>query len=93
MKKISVLPSFDRSIKKMNPQDKNQIAESLEAFNTFLVSGKDPFGFRFKKINHNKYEFRVNIKLRVVVKEENNTFYLVLAGSHEDVKRYLRSFR
>jgi mRNA-degrading endonuclease RelE of RelBE toxin-antitoxin system len=93
MKKISVLSSFDRSIKKMNSQDKSQIAESLEAFNTFLVSGKAPFGFRFKKINHNKYEFRVNIKLRVVVKEEDDTFYLVLAGSHEDVKRYLRSFR
>lgn len=93
MKKISILPSFDRSIKKMNQQDKCQIAESLEAFNAFLISGKAPFGFRFKKINHDKYEFRINIKLRVVVKEEDDIFYLVLAGNHEDVKRYLRSFR
>ncbi len=60
----------------MNPHDKIQIAESLEAFNTFPISGKAPFEFRFKKINYNKYEFRVNIKLRVVVKEENDTFYL-----------------
>lgn len=93
MKRISILRSFEHSIKKMNQQDKNQVAESLEAFNTFIVSGKAPFGFRFKKINHDKYEFRVNIKLRVVVKEEDDTFYLVLAGNHDDVRKYLRSFR
>lgn len=93
MKKIIVLPSFERSIKKLTPQEKKQLAESLEAFNLFLLSGQAPFGFRFKKINYDKYEFRVDIRLRVIVKVENEDFYLVLVGSHDEVKRYLRQYR
>lgn len=57
MKKIVILSSFERSIKKSTPQEKKQTAKSFEEFNTFLVTGQAPFGFRFKKINHDKYEF------------------------------------
>jgi len=57
------------------------------------MTGQAPYGFRLKKINHNKYEFRIDIRLRVVLKEEENTFYLVLVGDHDEVRRYLRNFR
>ena len=52
-----------------------------------------PAGFGFKKINHDKYEFRIDIRLRVVVKVEGEDYYLVLAGNHDEVKRYLRRRR
>ena len=93
MKRISLLPSFERSVKKLTTQDKKRIAQSLEAFNSFLISGEAPSGFRFKKINHDKYEFRADIRLRVIVKAEGDIYYLVLAGSHDEVRRYLRHFR
>jgi len=93
MKRILILPSFERSVKKLTRQDKNHLAESLESFNLFLLSGELPAGFGFKKINHNKYEFRVDIRLRVVVKVEGEDYYLVLAGNHDEVKRCLRHYR
>ena len=93
MRQVIALPSFDHSIKKLSPPDRNHLAESLELFNTFVVSGDLPAGLGFKKINHDKYEFRAGLRLRVVVKAEANTYYLVLVGSHNDVKRYLRRFR
>jgi len=93
MKKVLILPSFERSINKLSPLQKKLLAQSLKDFNTFLCSGQAPFGFRFKKINHNKYEFRVDIRLRVIVKTEGDTYYLVLAGSHDEIRRYLRNFR
>lgn len=93
MKKIFALPSFERSVRKLSPPSKKKLAKSLEAFNSFLVSGKAPLGFGFKKINHDKYEFRVDIRLRVIVKVEGEAYYLVLAGNHDEVKRYLRHFR
>lgn len=93
MKRILILPSFERSVKKLIRQDKEKLAESLEAFNSFLVSGELPAGFGFKKINHDKYEFRVDIRLRVVVKAEGEDYYLVLAGNHDEVNRYLRRYR
>lgn len=93
MRKVIILPSFERLIKKLNPQEIKQVARGLELFNQFLLSGKAPFGFRLKKINSDKYEFRVGIRLRVIVKEEGDVFYLVLIGSHDDIRRYLRTYR
>lgn len=93
MKKVIILPSFERSIKKLNPAERKQLAKYLELFNQFLVTGRLPSGLGFKKINHDKYEIRVGVRLRVVVKEEKDTFYLVLLGSHDEIRRYLRNFR
>ncbi len=93
MKRILILSSFERSVKKLSSSDKNKLAESLEAFNSFLVSGELPVGFGFKKINYDKYEFRVDIRLRVIVKTEGADYCLVLAGNHDEVKRYLRRYR
>ncbi|MEW6009599.1 MAG: hypothetical protein AB1629_08205 [Candidatus Omnitrophota bacterium] len=93
MKKVFILSSFERSIKRFTSQDKEKLEKSLEAFNSFLSKGEAPLGFRFKKINHDKYEFRIDIHLRVIVKVEDDNFYLVLAGNHDDVKRYLRNYR
>jgi len=93
MKRILILPSFERSVKKLTPLDKKKLAQSLEEFNSFLVSGDTPSGFGFKKINHDKYEFRIDIRLRIVVKVEDEDYYLVLAGNHDQVRKYLRHYR
>jgi mRNA-degrading endonuclease RelE of RelBE toxin-antitoxin system len=93
MKRILVLPSFERSVKKLTRQDKDNLVESLDVFNSFLLTGELPVGFGLKKINHDKYEFRVDIRLRVVVKVEGEDYYLVFAGNHDEVKRYLRHYR
>lgn len=93
MKRIFVLDSFKRSIKKLPPGDKNALASALETFNTFVFTGSSPRGFGFKKINHNKYEFRAGLRLRVIVTLEGDAYYLVLLGDHNDIKRYLRKFR
>lgn len=93
MKRILILPSFERSVKKFTRQNKKNLAESLENLNVFLLTGELPAGFGFKKINHDKYEFRVDIRLRVVVKVVGEDYYLVLAGTHDDIKRYLRRYR
>ena len=93
MKKIFILAPFERSVKKLSAQDRGKLSSSLEAFHSFLLSGQAAYGFRFKKINHDKYEFRVGIRLRVIVKVEGDNYYLVLAGNHDEVRRYLRNFR
>ncbi len=93
MKQILILPSFERSVKKLTKEDKIQLAKGLDLFNSFLMSGNAPYGFRLKKIGQDKYEFRINIKLRVIVKAEENNYYLVLVGNHDDIRRYLKDFR
>jgi mRNA-degrading endonuclease RelE of RelBE toxin-antitoxin system len=93
MKIIKILPSFERSLKKLSSQDKEKLKKSLRQLNDFLTSGILPAGLGFKKINHNKYELRVDIHLRVIVKIESNFVYLVLVGNHNDLKRFLRGYK
>ena len=93
MKQIVILSSFERSLRRLTLGQKKQVAESLEVFNQFLVSGHMPSGLGFKKINHDKFEFRVDIRIRVILKVEGNEYYLVLVGNHDDVRRYLKKFR
>jgi len=92
MRRIVALPSFIRSAKKLSSSDKNQLAESLEQFNNFILIGELPLGLGFKKIGQDKYEFRVGLRLRVVAKAVGDTYYLVFVGSHDEVKRYLRRY-
>jgi mRNA-degrading endonuclease RelE of RelBE toxin-antitoxin system len=93
MRIVKILPSFERSLKKLSSRDKDKLKQTLVQFNEFLVSDLLPVGLGFKKINHNKYELRVDIRLRVIIKIEKEYVYFVLAGSHDSVKRYLREYR
>ena len=93
MKKVAILPSFERDIKKFTPAEKEKLKKALSAFNHFLETDEYAHGFRFKKIDHDKFEFRIDISLRVVTKREGDIYYLVCAGDHDTVRRYLRTYR
>lgn len=93
MKKILILPSFERSVARLTLQEKSRLFKSLEEFNNYLLTHRATFCFRLKKISYDKYEFRVDLKLRVIVKKEADIFYLVLVGTHEDIRKYLRNYR
>lgn len=91
MRRIVPLSSFERLVKRLTSLEKRQLAKGLEALNTYILTGIAPFGFRYKKIGDNKYEFRIDIRLRVVVEEAGDIIYLVLVGNHDDIRRYLRN--
>ena len=93
MRNIVVLPSFDRSAKKLSHAERRKFLEVMEKFNRFLLTGEMGAGLGFKKVNHDNFEFRIDIRLRVVFKQTREEIYLVLVGSHDDVKKYLRAHR
>ncbi len=73
--------------------DKNKIKNTLEEFNAFLVSGIATKGLGLKKLGRNIYEIRVDMRLRIIIKIEEEIIYLVLAGSHQDIREYLKRYR
>jgi mRNA-degrading endonuclease RelE of RelBE toxin-antitoxin system len=93
MKSIIPLASFEQCVKKLDPQAKSRLKEPLEKFNGFINSGNPFKGLGFKKIKHNKFEFRVDIHLRVVVKIDQDICYLVLVGNHDEIRKYLKQYR
>ena len=90
MKQVVVLPSFERSRSKLASSEKHLLVEALQKFNAHLLGRSVPHGFGFKRIGRWHLEFRVDIRLRAIVKIEGSTYYLVLVGSHDEIRRYLK---
>ena len=90
MSKIYILPSFERSIKGLPPPVKGLLKKSLLAFNDMLSTGRSASGLRFKKISQDVFEFRIDTRLRVVARKHEGDYYLILAGNHDEIRRYLR---
>lgn len=93
MKKLFILPSFERSVKNLTTDQKQILVKSLESFNQYLLTGQSTYGFRLKKINHDKYEFRIDLRLRIIAKKDKDGYYLVIVGNHNEIRRYLRENR
>ena len=93
MKRVAVLPSFSRSVKALSPRQRQALQRCMELFNIFLTRGELPVGLGFKKINGDKYEIRADIRLRIVFKLTGDCYFLVLAGSHDQVRRWLKQYR
>lgn len=93
MKKLAVSGHFQKQLRKLHSRDQEKVASVLKQFLEHLNRGHLPAGFGLKKINGNKYEIRVDLRTRIVMKLGQDTFVCHLVGNHEDVKRYLRDFR
>lgn len=93
MRRIVALPTFQRSLKKLSSLEKTQLEESLDQFKAFVYRGVTPSGLGFKKLDHDIYEFRVGLRLRVLVSVEEDIYYLVLIAGHDEINRYLRRRR
>lgn len=58
-----------------------------------LKEGDLPKGLGFKKINHDKYEIRADIRLRIAMKLDKDTFFCHVIGDHNSINRYLSHYR
>ena len=93
MKKLAVSRHFQKQLKKLSHQDQDKVAAALRVFLESLKRQGLPAGLGFKKINGDKYEIRVDIHHRIVMKLDGDTFVCHLVGSHDAVRRYLRDYR
>lgn len=93
MKKLAASNHFQKQLKKLHVQDQKKATDVLKIFLESLQRGSLAVGVGFKKINGDKYEIRVDIRHRIVMKLEGDTFVCHLIGSHDAVRRYLRNYR
>lgn len=93
MKYLAASNHFRGQLKKLPRQDQQKTLQVLKEFLAALNSGKIPAGYGFKKINGDKYEIRVDIRKRIVMKAEGDTLVCHVIGDHEEVCRYLRDYR
>ena len=93
---LSVLPSFERSIKKMDASQRAVLKQLIRALAAYFASNGDlekarmiaPHFF-FKQLRRPFYEAGIESRLRVVLRKEELEFFALLAGNHDQVKKFL----
>ncbi len=85
-------PSFDRSLKCLPPDEKSDVKEAaLELINILSKDRQIHRGLGLKRLRKNFWEVRQGIKVRILFRWTGDLIEFVLAGNHDDVKRFLKN--
>lgn len=84
-------PSFDNSLKTLSIDEKTRIKKV--AIQTIDILSHDRFihkGIGLKRLKGDYWEVRHGLKTRLILRWNKDLVEFILAGSHEDVRRYLK---
>ena len=85
-------PSFDRSVKNLHGKEKDEVKQV--AIQTIDILSQDRIlhkGIGLKRLKGDYWEIRKGFKARILFRWEGELVEFVLAGDHNDIKRYLKS--
>jgi mRNA-degrading endonuclease YafQ of YafQ-DinJ toxin-antitoxin module len=90
--RIEFKHSFDRSIKALNSDDKEEI-KNITIGLIDILSMDRPLheGLGLKRLRGPYWEVRKGLKARILFRWQRDLVEFVLAGDHEDIKRFLKS--
>ncbi len=85
-------PSFERSLKSFPPPDKSEIKEAAAQLIDVLSRDRQiHHGLGLKRLRGDFWELRKGIKARILFRWQGDLVEFVLAGNHDDVKRFLKN--
>lgn len=85
-------PSFDRSIKSLKSDQKDEILRTCLGFLDVLeVQSHLPAGVGLKRLRDGFWEIRQGLHNRVLFRWEDALIEFVLAGDHDSIKNFLRN--
>ena len=93
MRRLGASRHFQKQLKKLPIPDQIKVVEKLKGFLKALSQSAIPAGYGFKKVNGDKYEIRVDQRIRVLMKLDQDVFVCHVVGGHEEIRRYLRDYR
>ena len=85
-------PSFDRSIKSLPLTEKADVKEATSQLIDVLSKDRQIHqGLGLKRLMGDFWEVRKGIKVRILFRWTGDLIEFVLAGNHNDVKRFLKN--
>ena len=85
-------PSFDRSIKSLSPPEQTDVKEAASQLIDVLSKDRQIHqGLGLKRLMRDFWEARKGIKVRILFRWTGDLVEFVLAGNHNDVKRFLKN--
>lgn len=85
-------PSFDRSVKTFHGRQKEEVKKA--AIQAIEVLSQDRMiykGIGLKHLKDNFWEVRKSLKARILFRWEGDLIEFILAGNHNDIRRYLKN--
>ena len=88
--RIFYLPVFVKQIQKLRGKEAEKTEQTLLDFDRFINGGQKSAGLGFKKIGEDKFEIRVDLQKRIVMKKIGSDYYMAVYGDHSEVDRFLK---
>jgi len=87
-------PSFDRSIKSLQPRQKDEIKAACLTFLDVLEARTSmPAGIGLKRLEDDFWEVRQGLHNRILFRWRQDLIEFVLAGDHDSIKDFLKDRR
>jgi len=84
------LPSFDRSIKRLEHQRKHNVSKAAVDLIKALSSGLKPEGLGVKKLSADIWEARAGIKDRILFLYTDDLITFLIAGNHDEISKFIK---
>ena len=83
--------AFLHTTARLSHHHADALLRAIEKFQQAIESGQWPRGLGLTHLRRDYFEFRVDLHLRVIYRRSPGLTEYVLYGSHDDVRRFLKS--
>ena len=85
-------PSFERSIKSLVLVDKQEIKDvAIQVIDILSQDRSLHQGVGLKRLQGPYWEIRKGIKTRILLRWEDDLVEFILAGNHDDIRKFLKN--
>ena len=89
---------FTKAFQRLPLHEQTRVGEAVEQVCTFFESRQAPEGLGLKKLFSRERlgavcEARAGLSLRILFSIQENLVTFLIVGSHDEVRRFIRSFR
>ena len=88
--KVRFLRSFDESNERLENDVRQKVENSMDSLLSFFENGEKQKGLGLKKLRDPYWEIRAGIRTRVLFSLENDILTFIVAGNHDQIRRFLR---
>jgi hypothetical protein len=90
MIQVRYLKCFDESVFVFSTPDRKRATRTLSKLLDYFSGGPRPLGLGLRKLRKDYWEVRVGLAVRIIFLLEKDLATFVLAGSHDDIRKYLK---
>ena len=91
MIRVRFLRSFDESLEALDPKNRKKAEASIARLLDYFDGGPRPLGLGLRKLQGGFWEVRAGLDRRILFVLEGGLATFVIAGSHDEISRRLRS--